>query len=150
MNITTSVQIQAPRETVWEVVADIENAAERISAIESIQVLERPTQGMVGFKWKETRTMMGKTATEIMWVTDANEPEFYTVRAESHGAIYTSRIELKEIPEGTELTMDFDGKPITLTAKVFSFLLGFLFVSATKKALKKDLEDIKAAAEGVL
>ncbi|NOT09859.1 MAG: SRPBCC family protein [Gemmatimonadales bacterium] len=148
MQITTSVIIQAPKEAVWKAVTDIENAAKRISAIESVEVLEKPERGMVGFKWKETRTMMGKTATEIMWVTEAVELEFYRTRAESHGAIYICGIELKESGGATELTMRFDGQPVTLFAKVFWACLGFMFVGATKKALNKDLQDIKAYVEG--
>jgi carbon monoxide dehydrogenase subunit G len=148
MEIATSVIIQAPKEAVWGTVPDIENAAKRISAIESVEVLEKPKRGMVGFKWKETRTMMGKTATEIMWVTEAVEQEFYKTRAESHGAIYTSSIELKEKNGETELTMRFNGQPVTLFAKIFSACLGFMFVGASKKALNKDLQDIKAAVEG--
>jgi len=147
MEVVTSVHIQAPREVVWRMVTDIENAAERINAIENVEVLEKPEQGMVGFKWKETRTMMGKTATEIMWVTEAVEPEFYKTRAESHGAIYMSSIELREKAGTTELTMRFDGKPTTLVAKICWTCLGFLFAGATRKALSRDLEDIKAAVE---
>lgn len=148
MEIASSVIIHAPREVVWRAVTDIENAAKRISAIESVEVLEKPQRGMVGFKWKETRTMMGKTATEVMWVTDAVEPEFYKTRAESHASIYTSSIELKEKGGATELTMRFDGQPVTPLARVFWACLGFMFVGATRKALSRDLLDIKAAVEG--
>lgn len=148
MKVETSVVIQAPRQVVWDVVTDIEHAAERIEAIESVEVLERPESGLVGFKWKEARRMMGKTATEVMWITEAVEPVFYETRAESHGAVYTSRISLEEQGESTKLTMRFQGRPVTTMAKVFTACLGFLFTGGMRKALTRDLEDIKGTVEG--
>lgn len=147
MEVNASVFIEASRQAVWDVVTDIEKAADRIEAIESVEVLER-SGGLVGFTWKETRRMMGKTATEVMWITGAVEPEFYETRAESHGAVYTSRISLEEHGASTKLSMRFHGQPVTTTAKVFTACLGFLFVGGIRKALNKDLEDIKAAVEG--
>lgn len=147
MEVQASVEIQAPRQEVWEVITDIEKAADRIEAIESVEVLERPQSGLVGLKWQETRRMMGKSATEVMWITEAAEPEFYVTRAESHGAVYTARISLQDQGESTQLTMQFQGQPVTTMAKIFSACLGFLFVGGMRKALHKDLEDIKAAVE---
>lgn len=148
MKVHSSIVIEASRQAVWDVVTDIEKAAERIEAIESVEVLHRPERGLVGFKWKEARRMMGKTATEVMWITGAVEPEFYETRAESHGAVYTSRIVLEEHGGATKLTMRFHGQPVTTTARIFTACLGFLFVGGMRKALNKDLEDIKAAVEG--
>lgn len=147
MKITVQTNIQADRTTVWNVVTNFENAVNTISGIEELDVLERPENGLVGFKWKETRTLFGKTATEVMWITDAREGEFYDTRAESHGAIYTSRISLADSNGGTLLTMSFHGEPQTFGAKLMSGLLGWMFKGATVKALQKDLDDIKAAAE---
>jgi len=148
MDLTVSVVVHASRQEVWDVVTDIEHAADRIEAIESVEVLERSETGMLGFKWKETRRMMGKTATETMWITGAAEPEFYETRAESHGAVYTSRIALEDQGAYTELSMRFHGQPVTAISRVFSACLGFLFVGGIRKALERDLEDIKAAVEG--
>ncbi len=147
MKITTNVTINAPKESVWNVITDIENSANVISGIESLEVLEKPVQGLTGLKWRETRTMFGKTATEVMWVTDVKEGEYYDVRAESHGALYLTRIHLIEDSGKTVLTWDFEGKPQTFGAKLMSALMGFMFKGATKKALHKDLEDIKEWVE---
>jgi hypothetical protein len=43
--------------------------------------------------------------------------------------------------------MRFSAQPVTFGAKVMWMLTGFLFAGATKKALVKDLQDIKAAVE---
>ena len=91
--------------------------------------------------------MFGQTATEVMWITDSDENKFYTTRAESHGAIYTTRFDLVQKGEMTELTMAFGAELIKFITKVVTALTGWIFASATKKALMKDLIDIKAAVE---
>ncbi len=147
MEFKTQIEIKAPKEKVWTIISDIENSKDNISAIESIEVLEQPTEGLLGLKWKETRTMFGKQATEIMWITESIENQHYQTRAESHGAIYISRLWVDETDNGTILNMSFNGTPVTFGAKFMSTVLGWMFKNATQKALKKDLEDIKAAAE---
>lgn len=147
MRAMAQIDIEAPPQAVWSVVRDIENAAETIQAIEKIEVLERPKANLVGLKWRETRTMFGKTATEVMWITGAVETSHYETRAESHGSIYKTRVSLKEHGGGTRLQMEFEGKPITFGAKLMWGLMGFMFKGATRKALQKDLEDIKKKVE---
>jgi carbon monoxide dehydrogenase subunit G len=147
MRVRAEIDIQAPQKAVWEIVTDIGNAAGRITAIEKIEILERPKDKFVGLKWRETRTMFGKTATEVMWITKAKAPESYETRAESHGSIYTSRLSLSPKDGGTHLSMEFIGQPVALSAKIMWGLMGFMFKGATRKALAKDLEDIKKAAE---
>lgn len=147
MQIETTVTIRAPRERVWSLVTDIANAVHTISGIEEIEILEKPSRGLVGLKWRETRTLFGKTATEVMWITDARPREYYTTEARSHGAVYRSRIFLADTPEGTRLGMRFIAQPETLTARVMSVIFGFMMKGATEKALRQDLEDIRRAAE---
>lgn len=53
--------INADRKSVWNTITDIENAPQTISGIEKVEILEKPASGMVGFKWRETRTMFGQT-----------------------------------------------------------------------------------------
>jgi len=96
MKIHVETKIDRKIEDVWQAIIDIENSVDIISGIQELEVLERPESGMVGFKWKETRIMFGKSATETMWITDLKENEYYNVRAESHGAIYKSIISVVE------------------------------------------------------
>lgn len=147
MHISTSIDIHAPKEDVWKVITDMESAPERIEAIQSVEILERPEHGLAGLKWTETRTLFGKQASETMWVTEAETNSFYKTRAESHGAIYLSTISVEENDGVTTLSMQFGGKPVTFGAKLMSGLMGWMFKGATKKALVKDLEDIKKVVE---
>jgi len=147
MKVSTSIEISKPKEDVWKVIADIENCQGRISSIIAIEVLEKPETGFVGFKWKETRKMFGKEATEIMWITDSVENEYYVTRAESHGSVYVSRLSLAESAGITTLTFSFSGEAQSLVARIFSALMGVLIKSSMKKELQKDLVDIKNYVE---
>lgn len=147
MQIRVQVSINGSREEIWKVITDIETSVDKISAIDAIEILDKPESGLVGLKWRETRTMFGKSATEVMWITDVVENQSYDVRAESHGSVYESRLSIGEEGDNHILKMDFDGQPQTLLAKLMMITMGWMFKGATEKALKQDLEDIKAAVE---
>ena len=147
MNISVDIAINGTKEDIWNVITDIDNAVHNISAIEEIEVLERPAEGLVGLKWRETRTLFGKSATEVMWITDVKENEYYKTRAENHGAVYISTLLVSGVGSQSKLTMNFSGETQGFVAKLMAVTFGMLFKSATVKALKKDLEDIKAVVE---
>jgi hypothetical protein len=143
-----TTEIAAKPDAVWGVVSDIRNAASVISGIKTIEVLEVPdASSIVGTRWKETREWMGRDAVEVMWVTDASAPSFYETRAESHGSIYNSRIELEQTPVGTQLTMYFRCEPQTIVAKIMWVLTGWMAKKSLCKIIDQDLDDIKLAAE---
>lgn len=143
-----SKEIAAAPDAVWSIVSDIPNAASVISGIKEIEIHESATgPDIVGTKWKETREWMGQDAVETMWITDARAPAFYETRAESHGCIYQSRLELEQATAGTRLTMQFRCQPMTLGAKVLWVLTGWMAKRSIRKIIDQDLEDIKAATE---
>ena len=76
--------IAAPPDRAFRIATDLENLAATVSGIDSVEVL---TEGPVGegSRWRETRTMMGRPATEEMWVTAFEAPRRFVVEAESHG-----------------------------------------------------------------
>jgi len=143
MKVKVEELINAPKEEVWKVITNIENSINTISGIEKVEILEQPDDGFVGFKWRETRTFLGQTATEVMWITESVENEYFMTRAESHGAVYTSKIYVADREELTLLGMEFGSKSVTFAAKLMYFFLGWMFIGATKKGLYQDLVDIK-------
>jgi hypothetical protein len=147
MKLSLSTSIDATPAKVWSIISDIEHAADHIQGIDKVEVLEKPKSGLKGLKWRETRTMFGKEATEVMWITEAKVNSHYLTRAESHGAIYVSGLSIAKDGEGCTLTMSFEGTPVTFGAKVMWALTGWMAKGAMKKALNQDLADIKAAAE---
>lgn len=145
MRIEVSRQINAPIERVFEVYTDLPNAADRISGIESIEVLtDEPFA--VGTRWKETRIMMGKAATEKMWITAVEPNKSYTAEAESCGTHYASTYTFEAIDGGTRVTMSFAGRPVKLWAWLM-MPLGVLMVGSLKKMMAKDLDDLAAVCE---
>jgi hypothetical protein len=146
MIVEAQVTIYGPKAAIWAAITDIENASETISGIKNIEVLERPANGLVGLRWRETRMYFGKPATVEKWVTDAAENEFYKTRAESDGFVFVSTMGISEGSGGITLTSSHDSKPQGIVARLRSTPM-FLFKGVVKKALLQDLNDIKSAVE---
>jgi len=147
MIVDVQVTIHGSKSAVWKAITDIPNAAETIGGIERVEVLEEPEDGLVGLKWRETRTLFGKTATEVMWITDAAEHEFYTTRAESHGCVYVTTMRIAESDEACTLTMSHQVKPQAFIAKLLALPMGLVFKGTIRKVILRDLNDIKASVE---
>lgn len=156
MLVEAQVTINATQSAIWAAITDIENASEIVRGIEKIEVLEKPENGLVGLRWRETRMLFGKPATVEKWITDAAANEFYKTRAEDGGFVFitTMRISEGRLAEnsssknggGMTLTSTHDSQPQTIVAKL-SLPMLFLFKGVIKKAALQDLNDIKAAVE---
>jgi len=147
MSVEAQVTINGSKAAIWAAIANIENASETISGIENIEVLEKPANGLVGLRWRETRMLFGKPATAEKWITDAAENEFYKTRAESDGFVFLSTMSISENSGGITLTSSHDSKPQSIVAKLMLLPMVFLFKGVAKKAILQDLNDIKAAVE---
>ena len=146
MKVAATVVIQAPKEEVFKVFADIEKVGDRVEGIEKLELLSEVTWG-IGLRWRETRTMFGKEATEEMEITGFDEPSRYVVEAESHGTHYTSVYQFTEDGDGgTQVSWSFEGKPISFVAKLFT-PLAYAFKGSIRKALAKDVGDLKRFIE---
>lgn len=147
MKVSVDIEIAKPKEAVWSVITDIDNCTNVLSCIIDLTILEQPEDGLVGLKWKETRMMFGKEASETMWITDAIENKTYSTRAENHGSVYITELSLSGTGSNTLLTMSFTGEAQTLILKIISACMSPFIKGPMKKALRKDLEDIKKYVE---
>ena len=147
MLVEAQVTINGSKAAIWAAITNIENASETISGIENIEVLEKPANGLVGLKWRETRTLFGKPATAEKWITDAAENEFYKTRAEDRGVVFITTMSISESSGGMTLTSAHDSKPQGIVARLQSIPMGLLFKGVAKKALLQDLNDSKSAVE---
>ncbi len=148
MDVSIDIDIANTREVVWQTITDTNQFKDMISSILAIEILNQPETGLKGLKWKETRLMFGKEASEVMWVTDSVENEYYCTRAESHGSIYLTRLSLTKLKDDhCKLTMTFEGQAQTIMMKILSVLMSPFIKSSMKKMLLKDLEEIKAYIE---
>jgi hypothetical protein len=148
MIVEAQVTINRSKAAIWAVITDIENSSETISGIERIEVLEKPANGLVGLRWRETRMLFGKPATAEKWITDASENAFYKTRAEDNGFIFLSTMSISESSNGCiTLTSSHDSQPQGITAKLMSIPMGLFFKGVAKRAILQDLNDIKSAVE---
>jgi uncharacterized protein YndB with AHSA1/START domain len=145
MTIESSVMIAAPVERVFAACSDFEHAAERVTQIESVEMLTPGPVG-VGTRFKETRIMFGKRATEEMEIAEFDPPTRYLMIAESHGARYETTFRFTPEQGGTRVTFEFTATPLTFFAKLMS-PLGRLMAGTLKKCVTQDLEDVRQHLE---
>lgn len=144
--ITASTHVAAPVDEVFAVYTNIEKAEERIPDIVSIEMLTDGPFG-IGTRWRETRVMFKKEATEEMWVTAFDPPRSYCVEAESHGMKYATTFDFEPDGDGTKVSWSFTGTPQTLGTKVLSPVLGVLMNGTMRKCMQRDLEALREVCE---
>ena len=71
-HVTLSRRVSAPPASVWEVITDLDRAAERLSQVTALHVVSDGPYA-VGTRWRETRRMMGASETQEMVVVE-NDP----------------------------------------------------------------------------
>lgn len=147
MIVEAQVTINGSKAAIWAAITNIENAPDTISGIHKIEVLEKPANGLVGLKWRETRTLFGKPAVAEKWITDAAENEFYRTKAESDGFVFLCTKRISETSGGMTLTESHESRPQGIVATLMSIPMGLLFKGVARKAVLQDLNDIKAAVE---
>lgn len=138
--------VDAPRERVFEVATDLRRAPETIRGILALEVL---TEGPIrkGTRFRETRLMFKREATAEMEVTAFDPPRGYAIGCEEHGCAYVHRLRFEPQGAGTKVVIEFEMIPQTFVARVLGVVFAPLMRSCVKE-LRKDLEDLRAAAEG--
>ena len=143
--VQVSETISAPLPTVFDLFADFHHTAQHVDGITSVEVLTDGPIG-VGTRFRETRMMFGREASEEMTVTEFEKNVHYRVEAQSHGAHYLSDFDFAGHDGQTVVTMTFEMRPVSLFARLFSFLSGPM-LKATSKACHQDMQDLKRVAE---
>lgn len=141
---------KAPADAVWAVLVDVEGAKATLSGVTKIEVLT-PGQYTEGFRWRETRKMLGKEQTEEMWVASVDAPRSTTIRSDSRGTAYTTRFTLAPTDDGTNVTMFFGAELERpgVGSRLMMAMFGRLGMRIVRKAMDKDLRQIVAKAEQV-
>lgn len=137
--------IAAPPERVFAVASDIRRWAEIVPAIERVEVLT-PGPMRAGTRFRETRRMLGREATEKMTVTAFDPPRGYVLGAESHGCRYRTELRFEPAGAGTRMVFDFSAEALTFGARMMMFLMKPMMKKAANLCAK-DLEAIGAHAE---
>ncbi|MBC2904978.1 SRPBCC family protein [Streptomyces cupreus] len=148
-SVVVERRIAAAQGPVWEALTDLRGMERVLSGVSKIEVLSDGGFG-VGARWRETRRMFGKDATEEMWVTACEPPERYVVEAESRGTHYLSEWVLRaDGPVTTTVRMTFTAEaPSGGVMGILAKVLGGLGARAVSRAIAKDLDDVAAAVGG--
>ncbi len=145
MRMSVETLIDAPPQVVFAAIADIESWSSMISAISEI-VLLTPGPVAVGTRFRETREMFGRKATEEMTVAEIEPPRRLVLTAFNHGTAYRVEHLLAAEGTGTRVTLAFEGRPVTLAARLL-MPLGLLFRGTVRRQLASDLADLGREAE---
>ena len=145
MRMSVETLIDAPPHVVFAVLADIPAWPSVISAIAEVGLLT-PGPVAVGTRFRETREMFGRKATEEMTVAEIEPPRRLVLTAFNHGTAYRGEHLLAAEGTGTRVTLAFEGRPITLEARLL-MPLGLLFAGTVRRLLASDLADLGREAE---
>ena len=142
-----NMTVEGSPEQVFRVFSDFEHAAEAVTGITKIELL---TDGPVdvGTRFRESRVMFKKEATEEMHVTVFDPNKSYTITCDSCGCIYTSTFQFSPAGTATDVEVLIEGKAISLFAKIMSPLTSLMFGPMMRKCVVKDMEDLKGLIEG--
>jgi carbon monoxide dehydrogenase subunit G len=144
--VIVEAEIAAAPAHVFGVFTDLARAPERIRGIDALELLTPAPVGK-GTRFKETRTLFGKSSSETMEIVDFRPGQGYTVTAESCGARYLSSFTFEPSGAGTRVRMSFQSTPVSFLARMLAPLLG-LMAGSLAKCIRADLEDLKGFCEG--
>jgi carbon monoxide dehydrogenase subunit G len=145
MQIAVECSVEAPPDAAFSTAIDISGWPRFISGVQSVELLT-PGTVAAGTRFRETRSMFGRQATEDMTVAQIEPPRRFLLTAFNHGTAYRAEHLFAPEAAGTRMTLVFEGRPSTLLARLFA-PVGWLFLGTLKRQLERDLADLKREAE---
>ena len=145
MQVRVSSVVAAPPEAIFAVAVEVERWPEIMGAIERVDVLT-PGPVAVGTRFRETRMMFGRRATEEMTVAELDASRRLVLTAHNHGTAYRAEHLFEPQGDGTRLTLTFVGEPQSLLARLFS-PIGYMMLGTVRRQLASDLADLAREAE---
>ena len=135
-----------PPEGAWEVLVALERYPERVGSYESVELLGEAREG-VGARWRQTRTVFGRSHSQEMEVTGWEAPREFVLVATEAGARHETRYQFGAIEGDTEVVTTFSVAATNPIAWVFVQTIGRRMLRSTGEAMGRDLVDLAAAAE---
>jgi carbon monoxide dehydrogenase subunit G len=150
--VKVSTEVKAPVERVFELFTDIEHAAEHVSGIKKIEVLSMGPFNL-GYRWTETREVMGRLDDATMEISSFERNRTYTVTHHKGGVLGSGvRIDatftFEPVPAGTKVSIEFELHPEGLPPGVL-LPLEWAIGSKVHHVLSDDLADLKASIEKI-
>ena len=144
-SLSVTRSIAASPDHVWDVFTDLAQSVDRLSAVNSVEILTEGAFG-IGTRWRETRTMFGREATEEMKVTQVDPGRSYTAEAASHGSHYVSRFDFAPTVSGTDVTFSFSGES-NGAMRIVGLVMWPVLKGKMAKELRRDLDDLAEYCE---
>ena len=144
MQVTVECTTRAPVEIAYATHLDVMQWPRFVRGIEKVEML---TQGppRVGSRFRETRLMFGRRASEEMTIAELVPAQRQVLTAENHGTRYTATATFTPQEGGTLIRLRFEGAPVSLLARLMSGL-AMLMAGTVRKQLQADLDDVAAEA----
>ncbi|MEV4635889.1 SRPBCC family protein [Actinoplanes sp. NPDC049548] len=143
--------VEAPVVEVWRVFTDLRRRCEWLSTVTRVELLT-PGPFDAGTGWRETRTMAdGGEITEEFRVRECAVPDRFVVESPGIGADYRMTYTFVPVIEGrhrggTMVTVVQDGTPTAPAGRFLALVFGGLAARTVEGALRRDLDDLAAAA----
>ena len=143
--------VEAPVAAVWRVFTDLPSRCDRLSTVVAVELLTSGPFG-AGTVWREARTMAdGTEITEEFLVDECVAGERFVVTSPGIGAEYRMTYTFVPVLEGrhrggTMVTVVQDGTPTAPAGRFLALVFGGLAARTVEGALRRDLDDLAAAA----
>ncbi|MET8147473.1 SRPBCC domain-containing protein [Actinoplanes sp. NPDC049668] len=143
--------VEAPVAAVWRVFTDLPGRRGWLSTVSAVEVLT-PGPFRAGTVWRETRTMAdGGEITEEFHVEECVVPERFVVASPGIGAEYRMTYTFVAVTAGrhrggTMVAVVQDGTPTAPAGRFLALVFGGLAARTVEGALRRDLDDLAAAA----
>jgi hypothetical protein len=145
MKISVEAKTRAPVITAFDVCTDIRAWPQFMSKIMQVEFVAG-NSFTAGARFRETRHMHGRKATEEMTIASVTPPTQFVLTAAGHGARYRATTDIEDIHEGTLIRLTFEGTPTTLLAKLLTPMM-LMFRGALRRQLQADLADLVKEAD---
>jgi len=146
MQLTVERSSMASASSIWRVFVELEHAAERISAIQAVEIVKRPDSGLEGTEWLETRLMFGRASTEQMQISHVVEGQLVEVDSSASGCRFVSKMTLQDNGDKRIIGMSFEAFPTNIFARLIMKFLGAKMLKDISRMIEQDLQDIDTAA----
>lgn len=149
-SLQTERVIRAELEVVFDALTDVASWPDRIEGIQAVELLdEGPVRD--GTRFRETRVMFRKEATEEMTFRDVDRPRGYGLESHSCGAFFRFDYDITPTDDGgtpaSRVVLRGTWGAETFGAKVMNALLGWMMTGQMCKAIEKDFDDLKRSLE---
>lgn len=138
MHFEQSVEIDAPRQRVWDVLTDVSAWPDRIETVDSVEFITPPPLAL----GSQVRLSQPKLPEGVWDTTVWEPPSYFEWRQKSTGATTVAGHRVEELDDGRSR--------LTLTLDMSGFLIpifGRMFKDLTNRYMTTEAQSIKSTAE---